>query len=248
MQASTPLSTIGLVLLLPVLGFTQQPAANQSPAAASQATLFVTCTDGQKPQKVLSPVSVSEGGKWHSYVEVDVWAAPGCLYTTRLWVAKSGEPYRLAYLMPPKLTAVGNGMEVLGWAKTSHVVLVKTEEWQLGSDASDTQQVLAIDAETDLVYEPELRAILESRKDKQCSYLVANAGFGAEKNLDILVRAKFSTAIEADETEQAIPPARRCQNAEETWSFNFATGEIRQVTNTQPLELFKGFLPNRGNN
>src|SRR5271165_5678510 len=85
-------------------------------------------------------------------------------------------------------------------------------------------------------------------KDKQCSFRVANAGISAEKNIDILVRAQFSTAIEADQTEQDISPAKRCQKAEETWSFNFATGEIRQVTNTQPLELFKGFLANQSNN
>lgn len=248
MQASTPIRAIHLVLLLPVLGFTQQPPANHSPAALSQNTLFVACTDGQKPQKVLSPVSISEGGAWRGYVEVDVQADHGCVSTTRLWVAKTGDPYRLVYLMPPKRTTAGNGMEILGWAKASRMILVKTEEWQYGSDAPDTQQVLAIDAENSLVFEPELQAMLQARKDKQCSFRVANAGFSAEKNIDILVRAQFSTAIEADQTEQDISPAKRCQKAEETWSFNFATGEIRQVTNTQPLELFKGFLANQSNN
>lgn len=237
-----------MVLLLPVLGFTQQPPANHSPSAPSQTTLFVTCTEGQKAQHVLSPVSLSEGGTWRSYVEIEVQAARGCLYTTRLWVAKTGDPYRLAYLMPPKRTTAGNGMEILGWAKASRTILVKTDEWQYGSDAPDRQEVLAIDVETGLVYEPELQAMLQARKDKQCLFRVADAGFSAEENIDILVRAKFSTAIEADQTEQDIPPAKRCQSAEETWSFNFATGEIRRVTNTQPLELFKGFLPNQGNN
>ncbi len=49
MHSSIPVTVINLVLLLPLLGFTQQPAANQSPGAASQMTLFVTCADGQKP-------------------------------------------------------------------------------------------------------------------------------------------------------------------------------------------------------
>jgi hypothetical protein len=52
-----------------------------------------------------------------------------------------------------------------------------------------------------------------------------------------VVRAHFSTALDVDETEEDVPPAKRCGNAEETWSFNFATGEIRQVANTQPLQL-----------
>lgn len=150
--------------------------------------------------------------------------------------------------MPPKRAAGGNGMEILGWAKASRAILLKTEEWQYGSDAPDKQQMLAVDAETGMVYEPELQAMLQAHKGKQCSFRVANAGFTAGKNIDILIRAQFSTTIEADQTEQDIPPAKRCRKAEETWSFNFATGEIRQVTNTQPLELFKGFLPNQGIN
>ncbi|MGA7412772.1 MAG: hypothetical protein WBW33_20000 [Bryobacteraceae bacterium] len=237
-----------MVLVLPALGLTQKPPANRSPGNPPQTTLFVTCTDGQKAKHVLSPVSLSEGGQWRSYVQVDVQADQGCMHTTRLWLARMGEPYRLVYLMPPKRTTAGNGMEILGWAKASCMILVKTEEWQDGSDAPDTQQVLAIDAETGLVYEPELQAMLQARKDRQCSFRVANAGFSAEKNIDILVRAQFSTAMDVDQTEQDIPPAKRCQKAEETWSFNFATGEVRQVTNTQPLELFKSFLPKQGNN
>jgi hypothetical protein len=51
--------------------------------------------------------------------------------------------------------------------------------------------------------------------------------------------------MEADESEKDVPPAKRCGNAEETWSFNFANGEIRQVANTQPLLLFKKALPSR---
>jgi hypothetical protein len=41
-----------------------------------------------------------------------------------------------------------------------------------------------------------------------------------------------------------VPPAKRCGNAEETWSFNFNTGEIEQVANTQALQLFGKFVPN----
>jgi hypothetical protein len=151
----------------------------------------------------------------------------------------------LVYLMPPKRTAGGNGMEILGWAKNSRMLLVKTAEWQWGSDAGDTQQVLAIDAGTGVVYEPELQAILEARKDKHCLWRIADAGFSDEKNVNILIRAKLSTALEVDETEKDVPPATLCENAEETWSFNFASGEIKQVANTLPLQLFKKSLPNQ---
>ena len=188
---------------------------------------------------MLSPVALSEDENWRAYVEVDVQKDLGCLHTTRLWVARAKAPYRLVYLIPPKRTAVENGMEILGWAKKSSMILVKTEEWQHGSDAPDRQQVLAIDAGTGMVYEPELEAMLQARKDKQCSFRVTDAGFGAGSSVNILVRAKFFTAIDVDETEENVPAAKRCGNAEQTWSFNFGTGEIRQVANTQPLQLFK---------
>jgi len=248
MLASAAIRAIPLILLLQVLGFTQQVPANPSASAPSQKTLFVNCQEKEKPKHVLSPVSLSEDEKWRAYVEVDVQSDLGCLHTTRLWVARANAPYRLVYLMPPKRTAVENGMEILGWDKNSRMLLVKTDEWQMGSDAPDRQQVLAIDAGTGMVYEPELEAMLQARKDKQCSFRVTDAGFSADRSVNILVRAQFSTAIDVDETEEDVPPAKRCGNAEETWSFNFGTGEVRQVANTQPLQLFKKSLPNRPNN
>jgi hypothetical protein len=248
MLASAALRAIPLILLLPVLGLTQQVPANHSASAPSQQTLFVGCQVEGKPQQVVSAVSLSEDEKWHAYVEVDVPRGLTCLHTTRLWVARANAPYRLVYLMPPKRTAVENGMEILGWARNSRMLLVKTEEWQNGSDTPDRQQVLAIDAGTGMVYEPELDAMLEAHKDKQCAFRVTDAGFSADRNVNILVRARFHTPTEVDETEEDVPPAKRCGNDEETWSFDFANGEIKQVANTEPLLLFKKSLPNRRGN
>ena len=225
----TRMRTIPLLLLLPALACAQQTTAS--------ATLFVDCQGADQPQRLLSRVSLSHDEKWRAYVEVQ--SDSGCLHTTRLWVARTNEPYRLVYMIPPTRIADGNGMEVIGWAKNSRMLLVRTEEWTSGSDAPDTQRVLAVDAGTGMVYEPDLEAMLRGRKDKQCFFRLADAGFAASGNVDILVRARFSTAIEADETEEDVPPEKRCRHAEETWSFNFATGEIRQVANTQPLPLQK---------
>jgi hypothetical protein len=248
MPASAAIGLIPLVLLSSVLGFCRQLPAKWATSDLLQQTLFVDCQQEDKSKRVLSRVSLSEDGNWRAYVEVDVESELGCLHTTRLWVARPNAPFRLLYLIPPNRTAVGNGMEILGWAKHSSMLLVKTEEWQFGSDASDTQQVLAVDAGTGMVYQPELEAMLNARREKQCSFRVVDAGFGADKNVNILVRAKFSTAIDVDETEENVPPAKRCGNADETWSFNFATGEARQVANTRPLQIFKKYVPNQPSN
>ncbi|MGH9502780.1 MAG: hypothetical protein ACRD20_08020 [Terriglobales bacterium] len=130
-------------------------------------------------------------------------------------------------------------MEILGWAKNSSMLLVKTERWQFGSDAPDTQQVLAVNAATGEVYEPELEAMLQERENKQCTIRVTDAGFSSDRNVIILVRARFSTALDVDETEADVPAAKRCDHTEQTWSFNYATGEIKQVGNAEPLHLFK---------
>jgi hypothetical protein len=239
------LATVFLLFLLCSTGLAQQAPEKLSASAPSQKTLFVDCQEKGEPQHVLSPVSLSEEEKWRAYVEVDVQSGLECLHTTRLWVARANAPYRLVYLMPPKRTAVENGMEILGWAKNSSMLLVKTEEWQMGSDAPDRQQVLAIDAGTGMIYEPELEALLEAHKGKQCAFRITDAGFSNDRNVNILVRARFYTATEVDETEEDVPPAKRCGSAEETWSFNFATGEIRKVANTQPLQIFKKSLSNQ---
>jgi hypothetical protein len=211
---------------------------------SSENTLFVDCHGKEKPKRVLSSIALSEGETWRAYVEVNVQSDLGCLHTTRLWIAKANHPYRLVYLIPPKRDLAENGMEILGWARNSTMLLVKTELWQYGSDAPDKQQVLAVDAASGVVYEPELEAMLQDRKDKQCAFRVTDAGFSSDRNVIMLVRAKFFTALEVDETEAGIPAAKRCGNTEETWSFNYATGEIKQVMNAEPLRLFKKFLPN----
>lgn len=233
-------------LLLSLSGLARQKPTSPSASASPHETLFVnpSCEQEQKANPVRSPVSLSEQGTWRAYVEVDLQDNRRCLSTTRLWVARAGSPSRLVYMMPPRRTAQRNGIEILGWARNSRMLLVLTEQWQVGSDAPDTEQVLAIDAGTGMVYEPNLAEMLQAREDKQCSFRVTNAGFSSDGNVNILVRAKFSTWFEADETLQDVPPAKRCGNFEETWSFNFATGEIKTVANSEPLSIFKKFLPN----
>jgi hypothetical protein len=234
-----------LILCLLAPAMAEQAPPKRAMNRPSQNTLFVECHGNEKPKRVLSPVALSEAETWRAFVEVNVQSNQGCLHTTRLWVAKANHPYRLVYLVPPKRDLAENGMEILGWARNSRMLLAKTELWQYGSDAPDAQQVLAVDAATGEVYEPELEAMLQDRKDKQCEFRVTDAGFSSDKNVVILVRAKFFTAREVDETESDVPSAKRCGESEETWSFNYATGEIRQVGNAEPLHLFKKYLPNR---
>jgi hypothetical protein len=245
-MSASVLRGILLVLFLPLLVWSQQKPANPSTSLSPQNTLFINCDEKETGKEVFSPVSVSEDGKWRAYVEVHVTGDPqvGCPHTTRLWVAGVDAPYRVVYLMPPKLDAIENGMEILGWAENSSMLLVRTEEWQWASDAGDIQQVLAIDARTGLVHEPQLGAMLDARKDKQCALRVTAAGFSDDTSTVILVRAQFGTAMDVDETLEDVPPAKRCANAQETWSFNFNTGEIQQVANTQALQLFGKFVPN----
>jgi hypothetical protein len=210
----------------------------------SHNTLFVDCDRNERAKRVLSSVALSEDEAWRAYVEVSVQSGPGCLHTTRLWVAQANHLYRLVYLIPPERYLAENGMEILGWARNSSMLLVRTDQWQYGSDAPDLQRVLAVDAATGVVYEPELEALLEDRNDKQCAFRVTDAGFRSDRNVVILIRAKFFTPVEVDETEADVPAAKRCGRTEETWSFNYATGETKQVGNTEPLHLFKKFLPN----
>jgi hypothetical protein len=246
LAVSATFSTCILVLTcLLTTAVAEQVSPKRAVNRSSQNTLFVDCHENEKPQRVLSSVALSEGGTWRAYVEVNVQSNLGCLQTTRLWVAKANHPYRILYLIPPKRDAAGNGMELLGWARNSRMLLAKTELWQYGSDAPSEQQVLALDAGTGEVYEPELEAMLQDRKDKQCGFRVIDAGFSSDTNVVILVRAKFFTFVEVDETESDVPAAKRCGDTEETWSFNYATWEVKQVGNTEPLHLFKKFLPNR---
>jgi hypothetical protein len=78
-------------------------------------------------------------------------------------------------------------MEILGWARNSRMLLAKSTLWQDSSDAPDEQQVLAFDAATGELYEPDLKAMLQGRQDKQCAF-ASHAGFSSDMNVAILVR------------------------------------------------------------
>jgi hypothetical protein len=131
-------------------------------------------------------------------------------------------------------------MQILGWMPGHSVVLVKTQRWQWGSDAGDIQQVLAIEASTGRVNEPRLDDILEAHRGKQCWLRVADAGFANPVSLEILIRVKLATAHDVDETEDDVPPQKRCEDLEETWNFDYSSAyEVKQVSNEQPLLLFR---------
>jgi hypothetical protein len=221
-----------------------QAPGNPTLNPASQNTLFVDCDRNERPKRVLSSVALSEDDAWRAYVEVNVQGGTECLHSSRLWVARADGSYGLVYLIPPMRHLAENGMEILGWARHSRMLLLQTDQWQYGSDAPDLQQVLAVDAATGVVYEPELEALLENRNDKKCAFRITDAGFGSDRNVVILVRARFFTPVDADETEADVPAAKRCGRTEETWSFNYATGQTKQVGNAEPLHLFKKFLAN----
>lgn len=218
-------------------------ARGQSPAwppadSAVGDTLFEDCTK-VPAHHVVSPLSFSQNGLWRAYVDVDQ-RSPECLLKSSLWIARGDGPYNLAYFMPPARDAGGNGMQILGWMPRASVVLVKTERWQWGSDARDIQQVLAIEASTGRVYEPGLDDILEAHRGKQCWFHVEDAGFADPAKIEILVRVKLATAYDADETENDVPPEKRCGDFEETWDFDYSSAyAVKRVSNQQPLLLFR---------
>jgi hypothetical protein len=215
-----------------------QPVAWPPADSAVGDTLFTDCAK-LRTRHVVSPLSLSQNSVWRAYVDVD-GGSPECLLKSSLWIARANSPYQLAYFMAPARDAGGNGMQILGWMPGPAVVLVKTERWQWGSDAEDIQQVLAIEAATGRVYEPRLDDILEAHRGKQCRFRVEDAGFANPASVEILVRVKLATAHDVDETEDDVPPEKRCGDLEETWNFDYSSAyEVKQVSNQQPLLLFR---------
>jgi len=226
------------LFLLCTAGAGGQPRAWPPPDSIVGNTLFTDCAK-TPAHHVVSPLSFSEDGSWHAYVDV-YEGSPECLQKTSLWIARADGPYELAYFLAPARDAGGNGMQILGWMPGHSVVLVKTERWQWGSDAGDIQQVLAIEASTGRVYEPRLDDILEAHSGKRCSFRVADAGFANRTSIEILVRVKLATAHDVDETDEDVPAGRRCGDLEETWNFDYSSAyEVKPVSNQQPLLLFR---------
>jgi len=226
-----------LFVLCAACARTQAPAW-PPPDSVVGDTVFADCAR-VKSHHVVSPVSLSQDSRWRAYVDVDQ-RSPECLLKSSLFMGRADGPYQLAYFMAPLREAGGNGMQILGWMPGAAVVLVKTERWQWGSDADDTQQVLAIEAATGRVYEPRLDDILGAHAGKRCWMHVVDAGFANPGSLEILVRVKLATALEADEAEVDVPVEKRCGPLEETWKFDYSSAyDVKQVANGQPLLLFR---------
>ncbi len=230
--------TFPILFVLCAAGSAAQPPAWPPPDAAVGDTLFADCAK-VRAHHVMSPLSFSEDGLWRAYVDVDQ-GNPECLLKSSLWIARGDGAYQLAYFIAPERSTGGDGMQILGWMPGSSVVLVKVEQWQSGSDASDIQRLLAIDASKGLVYEPKLSNILEAHSGKQCGLRLEDAGFANGTSLEILVRVKLATAYEVDEPPDDVPPAKRCGDLEETWNFNYSSAyEVTRVANGQHLLVFR---------
>jgi hypothetical protein len=230
-RAASTLLWLGILSLIPGLAnstATQTPGSGKTTSALKDVaiadTYFVDCAPTSRGRRLVS--TMSRSGDWRAYVEVRVDA--NCLHTTKLWAAKAHDAYRLIHLMTPNRSSIGNGMKILGWAPGSRMVLVQTIRWQEGSDAGPSEGVLAIDAKNGLTYEPDLSAVKQDRPER-CGFNVTGARFAPGPNVVILVNVKLFTAMDADETESDIPIPERCTATEQTWSFNYATGEVRRL-------------------
>lgn len=205
---------------------------------SAQDTLTVICDEHAKLTEVRSKVSYSNDKKWRAYVNVATGSDLGCAHTTELWVGPVGGPYRPAYVIPPEPYAYGNGMKILGWERNGSVLLARTDQWQEGSDALDEEGVIAIDASDGLVYKPDLSVMMASRhKNDRCFMRILDAALGPSRGVNIIVRAQFRTFIDFDERKQDITPAPNCNDTKETWSFDFDTNRIRQLSEKERVPM-----------
>ncbi len=210
-------AVLSLMLLMPGFG-------------RAQNTLYVACDNPAKPKHVTSAVSYSDDKKWRAYVDVQARNAGLCVYTTQLWLGPSDGPYRVAFVIPPEQYVYGNGMQILGWEKSGSVLLVKTNRWQEASDAGNGEDVLAIDAEFGFVYKPDLSELMQGRDPDRCDMQILDAALAPGKSVNIVVRVQFNTFIDVDEMKKDVKPEPNCNATRETWSFDFNTGRIHQVS------------------
>jgi len=103
-------------------------------------------------------------------------------------------------------------MKILGWAQTSQTGIGANRAMAVRFDAPDLQQVLAIDAGTGEVYEPQLEALLQNRKDKQCTFRVTDAGFKLGQRRRNSGSSEVFHGRGSRRTEADVPVAKRCAN------------------------------------
>ncbi len=121
-----------------------------------------------------------------------------------------------------------------GFAKIS--TCLQTERSAVATDAGPDEAIVGMDAKTGEVYQPDLSAVLQNRKPR-CAFHISGGGFDANPNVILLVRVKLFSFYEVDETEADVPEGDRCTAGEETWSFNYANGEIKRVDNSTVLHV-----------
>lgn len=229
------------LFIIPALAAGQNPPSGEPGPTSPPNTLFVQCGLNLAAQDIFSPLSISQDGGWRAYIEVQT-SERNCAHTSKLFVSEAAKPFRLVYLIAPERYVLGNGMAILGWAERSNTLLVRIEKWQEGSDASDEEELMAVDATDGVVHSPDLDGLLNSRTDKQCSFRILDAGFSADKFPAIIVRARFFTFHDGGDDTQARAD-EKCAPATESWKV-FDDGQARRVADSTALHLYRKFVPN----
>ena len=133
--------------------------------------------------------------------------------------------------MPPERDNTMDGMKILGWAPGSRMILVQTLRTTNVTDAGPTESLMAMDVKIGEIFQPDLSVVLQNRKPR-CSFEITGGGFEPDPNVILLARVRLFSNFEPDETESDVPAQDRCVAGDETWSFNYANGEVKRVAMT----------------
>jgi hypothetical protein len=143
-----------------------------------------------------------------------------CANRSKLFVSSSGEAFDLVFMQAPTQEWPGNEMKVIDWSPSGQYLLVDLFTFQYEGEGAG-HSPLIYDADSGLVYEPDLYRLFRRHFHRNCSINASAEGFTS----DGLVLVRTSREDPDGTYEPKTLPA--CPKQKGFWSLNFKKGDVQ---------------------
>jgi hypothetical protein len=143
-----------------------------------------------------------------------------CANRSKLFASTSGGAFGLVFMQAPTPEWPGNEMKAVDWSPSGQYLLVDLFTYQYEGEGAG-HSPLIYDADSGLVYEPDLYRLFKQHFHRDCSLNASAEGFTSDGLVLLRVRREVPDVTYEPKT---LPP---CAKQKGFWSLNFKKGDVQ---------------------
>ena len=154
-----------------------------------------------------------------------------CANRSKLFVSTSGGAFDLAFMQAPTQERPGNEMKAVDWSASGQYLLVDLFTYQYEGEGAE-HSPLIYDADSGLVYEPDLYRLFKQHFHRDCSMNASAEGFTSDGLVLLRVRREVPDVTYEPKTLPACPKQKGF------WSLNFKKGDVQPLADRYELKKY----------